>query len=346
MLASAGKLHVMISTVTPRPANKPSAAVVSAAVASGSGQGARSLASRVWFSTLCVSVLIALGAIGFGVLQVRSGNFFPLEKVTIESRFERLSAEQIRALVSDEMQDGFFSVDLIAIRENLRVEPWVQRVEVRKRWPDTILLRVIERAAVARWGNDALIDSAGEIFQAAGAESIEGLPHLHGPESHRAELLDFYDRSQPSLQPLNLHITHARFSPRGALTVQLSDGARVILGREQTAERWQRLVDNLPTLISKNPNQRLIEVDLRYTNGLAARFEQIAPTIEAPASAPNPGTPPARSNEGQSAPSNRAVLAAIPSDVFAVSPDRRDLSSVSPDRRDLVPARPARLMQQ
>jgi cell division protein FtsQ len=299
--------------------NAPSLAAQNAPHADTRGQKqARSaFVSRVWFSTLCLSVLIALSAVAFGFLQSRAGHFFPLKKISIESRFERLSAEQVRAIVSDDLQSGFFSVDLLAIRESLRGEPWVQRVEVRKRWPDTILLRVIERAAIARWGNDALIDSVGEVFQAAGAEMIEGLPQLHGPETHRAQLLAFYYQASPSLQPLNLHLTHARFSPRGAMTVQLSDGTRVILGREQTNARWQRLVDNLPTLLAKNPGQRLVEVDLRYTNGLAARFE----TLEAPAlpgAAPindaSPSVPnaqPAQRNNGQSVPSDRAVLAGV-----------------------------------
>jgi cell division protein FtsQ len=275
------------------------------------------LASRVWFSTLCLCVLIALGAVAFGFFQSRSSHFFPLKKVSIESRFERLSAEQVRALIGDELQTGFFSVDLLAMRENLRAEAWVQRVEVRKRWPDTILLRLIERTAVARWGNDALIDHEGEVFQAAGAEMIEGLPHLHGPESHRKQLIAFYHQASPSLEPLNLHMTHARYSPRGALTVQLSDGTRIILGREQTTARWQRLVDNLPTLLAKNPAQRLVEVDLRYTNGLAARFEAInAPAAPGTQPAneshtPVPNAPPAQRNNGQGAPSNQAVLAGV-----------------------------------
>jgi cell division protein FtsQ len=245
---------------------------------------------KLWFSTLSVSALIIVGALVFGVWQARyTANFFPLQKIVIESRFQQLSAEQIRAAAMHSLSTGFFGVDLRATRKTLQALPWVEQVEVRKVWPDTIIVKIIERQAVAQWGLDALVSSHGDVFHADGAQDMRGLVRLSGPDSRRPELLQFFMQSKAELRNLSLHLTHASFSQRGALVVQLSDGSKIILGRDQHAQRWARFLENLPTLRAKNQGQQLIEVDMRYTNGLAARFAPLPSST--PVSAPVPRAP-------------------------------------------------------
>jgi cell division protein FtsQ len=259
--------------------------------------------SRLWFSALCLTAAAILGLTMFGIWRARQDQcLFALKTLTVESRFAHLSAEQIRAAIKTQLDSGFFSIDLGATRAQLKALPWVAQVEVRKRWPDTVFVRVVERNAVALWGESKLLDTQGEAFDVEGAGAMHGLVSLRGPESRRLELLKFYRSSEPTLRNLSLHLTHARFSKRGALTLRLSDGSKIILGREQQPARWQRFVENLPTLRAKNQGQRLIEVDLRYTNGLAARFELISPDR-----APNPPAQPAATP--RTAPSGPAVLA-------------------------------------
>jgi cell division protein FtsQ len=251
--------------------------------------------SRLWFSMLCLTAVAVVGMTFFGVW--RSGqnqHLFALKTLQIQSRFERLSAEQIRAAIKTEVTAGFFSVDLAATRAQLKALPWVAQVEVRKRWPDTVLIRLIERTATARWGKLDLLDANGEVFRVSGAGAMHGLVHLSGPASRRLELVQFHQTSEPVLRNLSLHLTKARFSKRGALTLKLSDGSKIILGREQQMPRWQRFVDNLPTLRAKNQGLQLLEIDLRYTNGLAARFAPagVENQPRAPQAPPAPSTAP------------------------------------------------------
>ena len=258
--------------------------------------------SRLWFSTLCLTAVAVIGMTLFGIWRSgQSRNLCALKTLQIQSRFEHLSAEQIRAAIKSELAAGFFGLDLPAIRTQLQALPWVAQVEVRKHWPDTVMIRLIERTAIARWGKNSLLDANGEVFHVSGAGAMHGLVYLSGPDSRRQELVQFYRNSEPVLRNLSLHLTKARFSKRGALTLQLSDASKIILGREQQMPRWQRFVDNLPTLRAKNQGLRLLEIDLRYTNGLAARFAapggevigapQTAPPT--PPQAPDPNTEPA-----------------------------------------------------
>jgi len=256
-----------------------------------------------------------IGMTLFGIWRSGQGqNFCALKTLQIQSRFEHLSAEQIRAAIKSELAAGFFGLDLVAIRTQLKALPWVAQVEVRKHWPDTVMIRLVERVAIARWGTDGLLDNKGEVFHVSGAGAMHGLVHLSGPDSRRQELVSFYRSTEPMLRNLSLHMTKARFSKRGALSVQLSDASKIILGREQQMLRWQRFVENLPTLRAKNQGLRLLEIDLRYTNGLAARFAP--PGAGDSEAVGTPSTPPAQpqspnpaSQPAARAPNGPALLA-------------------------------------
>jgi|GEM_PF-1877282 len=275
----------------------------------------RAKLSRLWFSTLCLTAVAVIGMTLFGIWRSGQGqNFCALKTLQIQSRFEHLSAEQIRAAIKSELAAGFFGLDLIAIRTQLKALPWVAQVEVRKHWPDTVMIRLVERVAIARWGTDGLLDNKGEVFHVSGAGAMHGLVHLSGPDSRRQELVSFYRSTEPMLRNLSLHMTKARFSKRGALSVQLSDASKIILGREQQMLRWQRFVENLPTLRAKNQGLRLLEIDLRYTNGLAARFAP--PGAGDSEAVGTPSTPPAQpqspnpaSQPAARAPNGPALLA-------------------------------------
>ena len=50
------------------------------------------------------------------------------------SKFQ--AATGVRAAVLPQVQRGFFAVDLKEVRAAVSALPWVEKVEVRKRWPD------------------------------------------------------------------------------------------------------------------------------------------------------------------------------------------------------------------
>ena len=57
-------------------------------------------------------------------------------------------------------QRGFFAVDLEAAQTAVAHLPWVERAEVRKRWPDVLEVQVIEHMPFARWGADRLLSAS------------------------------------------------------------------------------------------------------------------------------------------------------------------------------------------
>lgn len=229
---------------------------------------------------------IALTLVALPVVGVLNGWFaverWPVRYVEIEAEYSHVSAEQIRAAAAAHLGAGFFALNLAEVRGAVAALPWVEAVEARKRWPDTLVLAVRERQPVARWGDKRLVGRDGNVFSVPGAEQIEGLPHLDGPDSELGNVLDFYARMQKALSGSGLTPAGVSLSGRGSWKITLVGGAEILLGHDQVETRIQRFLDVLPRLSSDHPGgfQR---ADLRYSNGFAVQWS--APPPAPPATA-------------------------------------------------------------
>ena len=76
---------------------------------------------------------------------------------------------------------GFFNLDVDAVRIALLAEPWVNDVTVKRIWPDSIHVTVIEQLPAARWKEKGLLNTAGQYFEPDAASIPSNLPLLSGP---------------------------------------------------------------------------------------------------------------------------------------------------------------------
>ena len=88
----------------------------------------------------------------------------PVRNLVVEGTFQRVTPIQVEAAVADGLDAGFLTVDLGALRERVQQLDWVDRVNVGRRWPDTLIVRVTEHQAAARWGDNGLLNVRGELF--------------------------------------------------------------------------------------------------------------------------------------------------------------------------------------
>lgn len=233
---------------------------------------------------------IALTLVALPVIGVLNGWFavdrWPVRYLEVEAEYNHVSAEQIRAAAATHLGTGFFALKLEDVRAAVAALPWVEGVEARKRWPDTLMLVVRERRPIARWGERRLIGRDGALFTVPGGESMQGLPQLDGPDDAVADVVDFYTRSQRALAGSGLVLSGASLSGRGSWKLSLVGGAEIMLGHEQVDARMHRFLDVLPRLSSEHTSgfQR---ADLRYSNGFAIQWANLpaaAPAVVKPAS--------------------------------------------------------------
>ena len=97
---------------------------------------------------------LAIALVALPIVGVLRGWFaserWPVTKLTVQAEFRHLGADDIRAAVRPRLGKGFFALDLDAVQKAVAALPWVESVEARKHWPDTLQLRVYERQPFAR----------------------------------------------------------------------------------------------------------------------------------------------------------------------------------------------------
>ncbi len=215
----------------------------------------------------------ALGLLAYGVIAwVVAQPAFALKTLEVATPVAHVTEAQIRLVAERKVRGTFFTVDLEQVRNSLEKLPWVREARVERRWPDTLVVSLVEHEPLARWNDDALINVAGEVFVAA---LDARLPRLAGPEDSSAEVYAAYRRYQAALAPLGMTIGELALSERRAWRVRLDNGLALALGREQADARLARFVALYPRVFAAQdgvPAVAPLAVDLRYPDGMALRM--------------------------------------------------------------------------
>ena len=226
------------------------------------------------FAVWTLAVLLVLAPI-VGLLNGWfAADRWPLKKLRLSGEFNQVSDQLLRETVMDESGIGFFAVDLDHLRDRVEALPWVARAEVRKQWPDTLIIRVSERKAVAHWGQDRLLSASGELFDAPQAGLPDALPWLDGPESRIADVVELYRQAGQLLAPSRRTVVGVTLDARGSWSLHLADGGDVVIGRGEPDARLRRFARALPALTANEP-RALARADLRYSTGFALSWQPV-----------------------------------------------------------------------
>lgn len=227
--------------------------------------------------------LIALSVVTLPVVAVLNGwiaaERWPLTRLQVQAEFQRVSAEQVQSAVRPYVGSGFFAVDLGGIHAALEGLPWVRQARVRKVWPDTLEIQLVEHHALARFGAERLLSDAGELFVVPEINALQGLPRFEADEAQAMTLIEMFRQAQALLGP-SARIELLEYSARGSWNLRLASGTEILLGRSEPLLRLRRFLAALPEL-ERSEARPLLRADLRYANGFALKWAQ--PIADAPA---------------------------------------------------------------
>ena len=212
-----------------------------------------------------------------GVLWVYTGMIaqerWPIRWLEVDGSFERVSAEQVRVVLSPLVSGSFFTVNTKLMRETAAQMPWVSGVSAQKTWPDTIQITVREYTPVAHWVDDFLLDRNGQQFSVPAAAEIQGLPMLRGPQAQLELVFENWKNFDDRLGPIGQRVEALTLDPRGSWSARLSGGTEVRLGKGDIYENLDTLVATWNGLMQGQPIPP-VSIDLRYTNGFAVLWPQ------------------------------------------------------------------------
>jgi len=192
----------------------------------------------------------------------------PVTGLVIDGPFQRVTAVEVQQAAQGALRGGFVSADLDRVREAVEALTWVDRARVQRIWPDRIGIEIVEQQAAARWGEDGLLNTRGELIASGVRHVPPELPRLDGPEGSEWQVAQYFLAIQDRLGKLGLRVAALRLDPRGAWEFDLSTGVTVRLGRRQVDERMDRFVEFGAQVIAGRA-AAIRYVDMRYSNGFS-----------------------------------------------------------------------------
>jgi cell division protein FtsQ len=192
----------------------------------------------------------------------------PIGKLEVDGKFQRVAPVQIEAAIAPFRGAGFLSVNLDAMRTALQTIPWVDHARVERRWPNGVHVFITEHVAAARWGEDGLMNTRGDLFLRGATHIPPELPQLIGPEGTESEVAHLYLETYPRLLNVGLRLTRVELDARGAWQLSLENGVQVRLGRQDVNERLERFIRVASPVVAARASE-VNYIDLRYSSGFS-----------------------------------------------------------------------------
>ncbi len=210
----------------------------------------------------------ALAALAALALLLALGLDQPVRRIVIDGPFQRVAAVEVEQAARGALRGGFVSADLDRLRRAVEGLAWVDRARVQRLWPDRLRVEVVEQQAAARWGEDGLLNTRGELFATGVRHVPPELPRLDGPPGSEWQVAQRYLAIQGRLVEQGLRVAALTLDARGAWDMGLSNGVTVRLGRRQVDERMDRFVEVGAQVIAGRAAD-IDYIDLRYSNGFS-----------------------------------------------------------------------------
>lgn len=199
----------------------------------------------------------------------------PLTALVLTGDRQHITHDIVREiLIKQEDRLNFFTLEIAEIEKQLEKRPWVYSVSIRKRWPDTLKIHIVEQTIVATWNDKALLNRFGEIIEVLPTAQDKYIA-LSGEDNKTTEALNMYLKLKRLLQPTQYRIAALNNDKRNSTQLVLSNGISLRLGQEQKLERIQLFLKAFPRIAKKYDISRVEYVDLRYDTGLAVGWENI-----------------------------------------------------------------------
>lgn len=227
---------------------------------------------RSLLAFLC-AVIVLLGSMPLvfsGLYQM--ADRFPVQQIQVYGTFNHLSEQNLRDALEKYLEYNYFDVKLENIKTTAEQLAWVESAVIKKAWPDTIVVEIQERVAVANWGDSHLISHRHTIFHSHQTPSIAGLPTFVGAEEHAVLMMDHYRQLSRSLKSVELAIDTLTLAERMSWTLRLTNGLVIIVDDQHAIEKVQRFIA-LYQQMPEQDRQSMEQVDLRYENGLAIKWK-------------------------------------------------------------------------
>lgn len=233
----------------------------------------QSLSYVLWLVLLAALVFSCLFTINhLTINQFKLSRYFPIKTVRVYG-IKHVDQKEVQALLLPLVNNGFFTINVEYIRDRLLQMPWVSDIFVRRDWPDQITITFVEKNAIARWNEESLLSSAGELFEPKDETYPLHLPKFVGPAGKQIIMLQFFNEINRVSMPLRAKISYLELTPYSTWKLALTNGITLQIGHKDILTRLGHFVKVYPKIVGDRAAD-VEYVDLRYPNGAAVRWKK------------------------------------------------------------------------
>ena len=246
--------------------------------------GATKTRLKIWGRRLALAALLAGGGFWLAcsglparaasgaqqkIYRITARHGFAVRNILVQGRVNT-DPDVLRGLVNAAPGDPLLALNPRDVRESIERVSWIAQAHVERRLPDTVYIKLTERAPLALWQNKGklrLIDKDGVILTDAGLQKFSALPLVVGEEApaHAAALLSLV-AAESSLMPrleAATWIGNRRWNLtlKGGVTVELpADDTGLALHRLGTAQQAEELLDkNISAVDLREPGRITVQ---------------------------------------------------------------------------------------
>ncbi|MCG6200365.1 cell division protein FtsQ/DivIB [Psychromonas antarctica] len=205
----------------------------------------------------------------------------PLTSLILTGTIDHISEDDVRLVLNDQKDRlNFFTLEIAQIQQQLENLPWVYSVSIRKNWPDTLKIHIVEQSIVAIWNERALLNRFGEIIIASPDTLLGRKVALYGEDEFANDILTSYMKINQLLKVNNFKVASLSSNKRHSIDIVLENGIALRLGQEQKLDRIQRFLSVFPLIEKKYDVKTIDYVDLRYDTGFAIGWKKTGSNVK------------------------------------------------------------------
>jgi len=169
-------------------------------------------------SLITLATLLSFAAIGLVAAdQLYRPDTFVINQLKIKGKFRYLDPVEIEAVIGDQALTNFFAVELDDVKRDVESLAWVKHADVRREWPNTLLVNVSEHIPVMRWSNNKWVTSSGVVIDLPGDVSVSSGIVLSANEADSGLVLKNAFAWKKSLELKQLELQKVQLSASRAL---------------------------------------------------------------------------------------------------------------------------------
>lgn len=192
---------------------------------------------------------------------------FPIKNVT-SSELINVNKDDISKNVKYLYSKSFFDIDLNYLKNKLEKIEWVRKINVRRSYPNEIIIDIEEHTPILIWNNKMYINMYGEKFNVSKID--KNIPLLISDESRINEVFTYFKlfNEKLSSRKLDFKITKIMENEIRSLTISLSSGINIQLGSKDVNIKIPLFFEIYKSLNTRDLN-KIRYIDMRYSNGFS-----------------------------------------------------------------------------